>query len=130
MTNEQWFMMMRLEHGMEWTWHLDQNADDILRYLISRGLCEAREDFRRNWLQLSQEGKILLQEYRENSAAEKKKLEQWREEMAEKEAEKKVEHRFQLLNTLFGAVVGSLLTLFVEHFSEVLAFFERISQSG
>lgn len=63
-----------------------------------------------------QEAEKLDQELRDKAASEK--------------AEKTKDRRFQLLNTLLGAVVGALLTLFVEHFSEILAFFKGLSQSG
>lgn len=130
MTDEQWLMITRLEQGMVWFWHRDQKTDDILRYLMSKGICEAREDIRENWLQLSQDGRILLHEHIEILAAEKKKLEQQREEIAREKTEKKKERRFQLFNTLLGAGAGALLALFVEHLSEILVFFKGISQSG
>lgn len=45
------------------------------------------------------------------------------QESAEKKAEKKSDRRFQLLDTLFGAVIGSLLTLLAEHHDCVINFF-------
>jgi len=45
-----------------------------------------------------------------------------RHERAEKEAEKKSDRRFQTKQTLLGAVVGSILTLLVEHFSGIVSF--------
>lgn len=45
-----------------------------------------------------------------------------RQESAEKKAEKKSDRRFQLLDTLFGAVIGSLLTLLAEHHASVINF--------
>lgn len=48
--------------------------------------------------------------------------EDMRQERAEQKAEKSKDRHFQLFNTLLGAVVGSLVTLLVEHFREITAF--------
>lgn len=47
---------------------------------------------------------------------------------AEEEAKRaeRANRRFQLFNTLLGAVVGSVLTLIVEHFSEILSFLDGL----
>lgn len=45
-----------------------------------------------------------------------------RQESAEKKAEKSKDRNFQLINTLLGAVVGSLVTLLVEHFPQIIRF--------
>lgn len=46
-----------------------------------------------------------------------------RKKKSEKKAEKKSDRRFQFFNTLFGAAVGSLLTLLIEHLDRVISFF-------
>lgn len=54
-----------------------------------------------------------------------------RKESAAKKSEKKSDRRFQLLNTLLGAVIGSVATLFIEHFPEIAHFvwslFQRLT---
>lgn len=51
------------------------------------------------------------------------------EEIANKKAEKNTEFRFQLFNSILGAVVGSMATLFIEHFSEIIHFINSTLQS-
>lgn len=51
-----------------------------------------------------------------------------RQDHAEEQSEKKKDRRFQLLNTLFGALIGAFFTLLIEHLDRVLAFFSRLFQ--
>jgi len=60
---------------------------------------------------ITEPGRKALEEFEEHADV-----------MADKSAEKKSDRRFQILNSLLSAVVGSLLTLFVEHFSEIIQF--------
>ncbi len=47
-------------------------------------------------------------------------------EKAERLAREKRERRFSLLHSLLSAAVGSLVTLFVEHFQEICLFFHSL----
>lgn len=47
-------------------------------------------------------------------------------EKAERFAREKRERRFSLLQSLISAAVGSLVTLFVEHFHEICLFFHSL----
>lgn len=51
-----------------------------------------------------------------------------RQDHAEEQSEKKKERCFQLLNTLFGALLGTLFTLLVEHWEEIWACLIRFFQ--
>ena len=48
-----------------------------------------------------------------------------RQNHAEEKSEKEKDRRFQLLNTLFGALLGAVFTLLVEHFGEIIKFFQQ-----
>ncbi len=49
-------------------------------------------------------------------------------QMSEERAQKKSDRRFQILNSLLSAVAGSLLTLLVEHFLELMDFLGKFFQ--
>ena len=51
-----------------------------------------------------------------------------RQDHAEEQSEKKKDRCFQLLNTLFGALLGAAFTLLVEHWGEIWAYFVRLFQ--
>lgn len=46
-------------------------------------------------------------------------------QMSKMQAKKKADRKFQLLNTFFGAVLGVIGALLVEHFAAILEFFHR-----
>lgn len=48
--------------------------------------------------------------------------EDMRHERAEQKAEKAKDRRFQIFNTLVGAVAGAIVTLLIEHFAEIISF--------
>ena len=60
---------------------------------------------------VSDTGKALLEQ-----------MAQDREERAQDHAEKRRAEKIQIVSAIIGAVVGSVLTLFVEHFFEILEF--------
>lgn len=68
-------------------------------------------------------GTSLLSAHQEKISTEQHHAEEVAQQAAEKKAEKKSNRRFQLFDTLLGALVGAALTLLVEHFSDLLAFF-------
>ena len=70
-------------------------------------------------LALTGEGYTVLDKVR---SAEEKRLYKRRQNMADKKAEKNIDRRFQLFNTLLGAVVGAVLTLLIEHLPDIIAF--------
>lgn len=87
MTSDQREILEQLEHGFVWEWHQDPQQDKMLRYLMDQEICHAREDIRPGWLELTEAGKSLLQEFRQNEtiqlrqqsekeAAEAKRLEE------------------------------------------------------
>ena len=60
-------------------------------------------------------------------AAELKRMnDEMRQDHAEEQTEKKKDRRFQLLNTLFGALLGAVFTLLVEHWPDIVSFFSSI----
>ena len=66
---------------------------------------------------------IIEQQERLRQQEAEQRQEELRRQTAKEEAEKKSDRRFQLLNTLLSAFVGSVLTLLVEHFDRILSFF-------
>lgn len=47
--------------------------------------------------------------------------EDMRQQHSEEKTEKKIDRRFQLIYSVLGAVAGSLVTLFVEHFDGIIS---------
>lgn len=60
-------------------------------------------------------GEDALDVERKRIALEKQRLNEQRQSASNDKAEKAADRKFQLLNTLFGAVAGGLITLFMEH---------------
>lgn len=78
----------------------------------------------------SSDGKVsdttmcVITEIGKDALAEYERAEdEMRQQKADKESEKKSDHKFQILNTLFGAIVGAVITLLIEHRSCVVDFF-------
>ena len=122
MDKKQIELLEKLEHGMVYQFHVGCGLDDEIRYLIDKKLCTARVDIADDLYMLTQDGIHLL-------ASEKENAQKVAEEIANKKAEKNTEFRFQLFNSILGAVVGSMATLFVEHFFEIIHFINSILQS-
>ena len=55
-----------------------------------------------------------------------RQAEKERNDRAEKETDRITEHKFQLFSAIVGAVTGLLLTLFVEHFSQIMSFIAKL----
>ncbi len=49
-----------------------------------------------------------------------------RQQHSEEKTEKKIDRRLQLIYAVFSAAVGSLVTLFVEHFDEVVSLIKGL----
>ncbi len=49
-----------------------------------------------------------------------------RQQHSEEKTEKEIDRRFQLIYTVVSAAIGSLVTLFVEHFDGILSFIKGI----
>ncbi len=122
MTSDQRRTLERLEHGFVWEWHQDPQQDNMFRYLMDQGICHAREDIRPGWLELTEAGKSLLQEFRQNEtiqlrqqsekeAAEAKRLEERKEDRAAEERR----YKGQNWTTILAAILGSAVTLLIEH---------------
>lgn len=127
LTTQQRAMLERLEHGFAWEWHKDPQQDDVLRYLMGRGLCRAREDIRPGWLELTEAGKNLLRELREQEAAqsqkqaaeetaEAKRLQERHEDNANAERRYRTQNKISVVMPLVTFVLG----LLVEHFAGVI----------
>mgnify|MGYP000348240394 CR=1 FL=1 len=48
------------------------------------------------------------------------------QEHSEKKAEQAKDRRFQLINTFVSAILGGVVTLVVEHFDSIIAFFQNL----
>lgn len=53
-------------------------------------------------------------------------LQKLNDKITKEQAVKKADRRFNLFNTVLGAVLGALLALAAEHLSEILKFFSAI----
>lgn len=106
-------LMRHLNKGMVYHFFED-GMDDEMHDLLRRNICQAREDLAPDFYMLTQKGKNLL-------CAEDKNA----EKVAKHAAEKKADRRFQLANSVIAAIVGSAVTLLVEHFSEIITFFQH-----
>ena len=111
--------MGKLETGFTWVWHKDKATDEILNYLIDKGWCTFRADIAKGFLCLAQEGKAALHAERQERYKMRLTEQHRAEDMRYHDAEKKSDRKFQAVNTIISALVGSLLTLLVEHFDEV-----------
>lgn len=127
MTSDQRRILEQLEHGFVWEWHKDPQQDDVLRYLMDKGLCRAREDIRPGWLELTEAGKKLLRELREQEAAqsqkqaaeeaaEAKRLQERHEDNANAERRYRTQNKISVIMPLITFVLG----LLVEHFAGVI----------
>lgn len=61
-------------------------------------------------------------------SAEQKRLQELDRQMSKEQADQKREFRFQLFNTLLGALVGAVLTLLVEHFTGIISAITSLVQ--
>lgn len=115
-------LMEWLESGLYWKWHVNENVDEMLRFLMENGFCEAREDIGHDLLKLTQKGKMGLELARkqaaekaekqsEKEAAETKRLEERKEDRAAEERR----YKGQNWTTILAAILGSAVTLLIEH---------------
>ena len=91
-----------------------------LRFLEAKGLVE---------LENAGDGEVFAQPTAKGLTyfSDKKDLaDQQSDQMSAEKAKKKADRRFQLFNTLVGAVVGALLMFLLDHFREVLVFFQAL----
>lgn len=108
-------LMRRLDEGMVYRFFEGGGMDDEMHDLLRRDICQAREDLAPDFYMLTQKGKDLL-------CAEDKNA----EKVAKHAAEKKADRRFQLANSVISAIIGSVVTLLVEHFPEITTFFQHL----
>lgn len=110
MTDKQVEVLRRCITGAKF-YDLDQ---DVVNYLIKAGLCEMpRLD--PPVVYTTEKGKSFLD-------AKEKQTEEMAENDAKEKSEKHEEHSFQIKLMLASAAIGALLTLFVEHFGEIIKF--------
>lgn len=118
-TDEQVAMLERAQNGMLWEWNVDEEYDDILRFLMDRPACiQARADIHPDLLVLTERGKSELQTCRSvrNQA----------EEEAKEKAEAKRQQRFQNKLAITQALVPAVtfvIGLLVEHFAGLVQWF-------
>lgn len=125
LTDEQIDCLRLFESGFVWHWHENSSSDRLVRFLLEQGLVDTRVDIAPGFHIISERGKIALSEL----SAKQNELQQRADYVAQQKAEKKRDRRFQFANTVLGAVLGSCLTLFADHFSEILSLLESIVRS-
>lgn len=141
MTREQIAMIERLEGGLVWEWHTNLEVDDILRYLMDEGICRAREDIRPGLLQLTQEGRILLDAHRDNCAQAKKeeadqnaqealRLKERSEDIATEERRHQEQKSTQIKTTLLSSALSFVAGVLAEHHLQIAEFFRDLLFQG
>ena len=140
-TNEQIKMMKQLEVGFCWEWHIRPKEDEVLRYLMDQGVCEAREDILSGWLQLSQKGCVLLDGYRNQCAqAEKEEanrnaqealhMKERNEDVAAEERRHQEQKSTQIKAALLSAVLSFVAGVLTEHHLQIAEFFGELFSQG
>lgn len=122
LTESQYEELLRYRgDGIQFSGHKDETTEYLIgkRYIIGYhpissdgSVCGETV----TWV-ITEPGKRALEEF-----------EEYARKMSYERAEKKSDRRFQVLNTLLSAVVGSLLTLLVEHFSKILELLRKLFQ--
>lgn len=105
-SDKQYALLEKLEDGLVWEWHMDRDADEVLRFLMNEGIITPREDLKHGLLKLTQKGSAVLSEHRAELENLKKQADEKLQDKIEKKAEKKREHIFQIFLTVFGFVLG------------------------
>ena len=124
-------LMEFMESGIYWKWHVNPPVDDMLRYLMQEGCCEAREDIAPDLLRLTQKGRDALEYARDIAAQEAKKMadEEAREakrlkERIEDKADEERRYRGQKNATIIAAClsasIGFFLGLLADHYGNIV----------
>ena len=141
MTREQIAMMERLEVGLVWEWHISQEEDDILRYLMDEGICRAREDIRPGLLHLAQKGRILLEAHRDQCAQAQKeeanqnalealRLKERSEDIAAEERRHQEQKSTQIKTTLLSSALSFVAGVLAEYHLQIAEFFGKFLFQG
>lgn len=123
-TAGQYAVMEKLDKGLHFD-ALPESEKEIINYLSRQNIVQPRAQIAEDYMELSQEGKLILAAHiekesirqeneRRKQAEENEKLQNTVREKADREAERKAEHRFQVWlsfwSALFGAVIGALVS--------------------
>ena len=112
-TNEQYRLMERLQSGIIWD-DLDEQEQEILRYLDDEKIAEPRAYIQGGLWVLSQKGQAILQTHEAELTAKeeliKQEQEQATKQTAEQKAAQKSERAFQIFLVLLGAIIGLLVS--------------------
>ena len=72
MTEKQFSMLKRFQHGEVYHFWNDPQTDEVVRYLMDNGLCTAREDIAPDMIMLTEKGKAVLDGENKRSNKERK----------------------------------------------------------
>lgn len=101
----------------------DRNITEPLRFLIRKKYVVIYNPVLSGG-EISDTAVCVITEIGKDALAEYERAEdKMRQQKADKESEKKSDRKFQIINTLFGAIVGAVITLLIEHRSCVFDFF-------
>ena len=118
MTERQIEVLRMSINGVHFYDDLEENDRDVLMYLAQKNYVKTQALDPPIYF-ITQKGLAILNALDDMA----QKVSQ---EHAEKKSEQAKDRRFQLINTLIGTVLGSAVTLTVEHFNSVISFFQNL----
>lgn len=127
MTSEQLDMLHRCTYGVDIN-KLPSDEMEILLWLADKNLCRPFGDLLESTIYvLTQDGATQLKsvEDTDNDRAEQER--KYNEQIAKADEDRKKQFRHDWGTAIVSAVFGAVLTLIVEHFSDILAFFSGLS---
>lgn len=133
MTAEQAEMLESFESGRSWTWFQSSRGDEILHFLMNHGLCTPREDIAPGWMEITEEGRTALADFRIQKAQEEKRerekeraetvrLQERHQDQADEERRYRTQNKIAIIMPLVTFVLGML----VEHFYRIIGFLSSL----
>lgn len=107
MTDKQIEVLRASEKGVDYYTDLDEEGKPVVLFLFEKGLCSC--EAAKYWI--TEKGRAELAEL--EHAADKERKEH---------REKNSNRVFELIKSLFDAVIGALIALTIEHRAEIFAF--------
>ena len=122
-TNEQYALLASFEKG--------RNIDDLTeselwgyQFLMEQGLLQPRADIENGWHLLSEKGKCVLNEKRQLD----EKTNQEASQLAKDNAKAKKAKASDRLHDFVLVLFGSLVTVLIEHFGDIVLWVKEIIQ--
>ena len=116
-TNEQYRLMDRIKSGIIWD-DLEEQEQEILRYLDDEKIAESRAYIQDGLWVLSQKGQAILQTRQDELRVREDVAKKESEEYSEQKRQQRFENKISVLN-LIAPFVTFVLGVIVEHFTEI-----------